>query len=621
MVDRTTPEGIEAWLTQASMNPWTLPAVIGPELSKEILQHIYGHWGTYSNNIKLGVLFAILCIRRLLVGGLKAEITAIVTNGTHDKDEWVRLISRMLQEYPNSLTIDLNIEQYIPEKAKIGLRDLSFRIRKSGIKFYPVEYAFTDREICESFSTVVSSINAPTLHFNLRSENSSNHDRQLKLNNLQLLPSPNLTSPTNSNGFNLDSQLNRGQSQGPSARSNTTPSLFIPKRRPSQLSLPIPRPSIPPLQRPGPISTGSSNTSPALKSPEIKISQRKKYQKPTRIQMIDISTGTSIIKNQEESRRQTQLEEQHQKELKRQERARKAEERRREEDERKQQREREKAEKARQREEAKQAKEREKKERASRSNSISESQVSSGRKKKKINEEETIEEETIVISDGELPHKPSQVALVSPSSPTSTTKLPTNVEQNREEHEQRSQENLSPTNGPNPEVTSETTIHTPASIPSEQPPNYNENYEEIPAREMSQKDRRLFYCNCNAVLSQANQVEKNPELRQIIINFLGGVHELKELMDVSSGVSSPEDALRHIVLHEQTVRSPEGKAIKETFLFEMNINDGKWRKLKRRKTRGFKEKKNQEAEEGENQEEFEGENNENGEENNRELEE
>ncbi|CAG8773389.1 499_t:CDS:2, partial [Acaulospora morrowiae] len=230
-------------------------------LSKEILHHIYVHWRTYSSNIKLGVLFAILCIRRLLVAGLKTELSAIITSGTYDKDEWVRLISKMLLEYPNLQTLDLNIEQYIPETATKGMHELMSKISENGIKFYPVEYAFFDREICDVFDPFSSSPAVHTSHFALR-QGISNNERQLKLTNLQVPPSPGLTSPINSNAFNFEPLQNRGQSHpsvGTPVRSNSIsgPSLFIPKRRPSQINQPYPRPPIPPPQR-----SGSTNIPP-----------------------------------------------------------------------------------------------------------------------------------------------------------------------------------------------------------------------------------------------------------------------------------------------------------------------------------------------------------------------
>ncbi|CAG8799773.1 20511_t:CDS:2, partial [Racocetra persica] len=154
-LDRGTPEGVEAWLAEASTKPWSFPTTVGPELSQEILQHIYNHWDTYTPNIKLGVLFAIMSIRKLLVSKMKDELSAIIENGIREQeDEWVVLISKMLRDYPNTSALDLNIEQHIPPAAQNGLQNLMNKIRQNGIKFHPVEYAFIDRNVCDSFSTL-----------------------------------------------------------------------------------------------------------------------------------------------------------------------------------------------------------------------------------------------------------------------------------------------------------------------------------------------------------------------------------------------------------------------------------------------------------------------------------
>ena len=75
--DRNTPEGVENWLIQSSTNPWSFPSIVGPELTREILQHICNRWSSYPSNIKLGILFALLCIRKLLLSSMGNELAAV----------------------------------------------------------------------------------------------------------------------------------------------------------------------------------------------------------------------------------------------------------------------------------------------------------------------------------------------------------------------------------------------------------------------------------------------------------------------------------------------------------------------------------------------------------------
>ena len=129
-----------------------------------------------------------------------------------------------------------------------------------------MEYAFIDRDISDAFSTLsidAESVRTPTSHFILKQgTDMSRQQRLYALNNVTAPPpSPGLTSPVNATGFNFMANQNRvGPNQGlPPNRTATTtgPSLFIPKRRPSQLTQPFYRPPIP--QKPGPTNTARGN--------------------------------------------------------------------------------------------------------------------------------------------------------------------------------------------------------------------------------------------------------------------------------------------------------------------------------------------------------------------------
>ncbi|CAG8440493.1 2379_t:CDS:2 [Funneliformis mosseae] len=588
--DRNTPEGVENWLIQSSTNPWSFPSIVGPELTREILQHICNRWSSYSSNIKLGVLFALLCIRKISLNTMGNELSAIITNGSSDNDEWVRLVSKMLQNYPTTNALDLNIEQHIPKDAQEGLQNLMERIQRTGIKFHPTEYAFIDRDISDAFSTLTIELE-PARHFALKQGfEISKQQRLYALNNVAMPPpSPGLTSPVNVTGFNFVSDQTRiGSSQA-----STGPSIFIPKRRPSQLSQPFLR--SPSLPKPGSINILRGPDSPT----EPKITQGKKYVKPTKIQILDITTATTITRNQEETKLKTQMEEQQMKEMRRQEREKRQEERRREDEEKKNKKEREKAEKVRLKEEAKLAKEKEKQEKREKaaaktaaSNELSNTQQAN------VPYDETIEEE--VVSDEDLPHKKSKKATVSPTFPASLS--PANLYQpdmqtsSTHDHIADNTDTIATVSQNGSSTYTQATIAEPLSSASEQPivadPELpRPQFEEIPKNEMNEELRRQFEMNCGAVLDKSNKI--HGDNRQLIINFLGGHHTKPEqrdkLMNISKGVSNNEDEIRHIILHEEKTPIPdEGKEIQETFIFEMNLSNGQWRKLKRKKTKAVK---------------------------------
>ncbi|CAG8583390.1 4958_t:CDS:2 [Cetraspora pellucida] len=537
--DRGTPEGVEAWLAEASTKPWSFPTTVGPELSQEKLQHIYNHWDTYTPNIKLGILFAIMSIRKLLVSKMKDELSAIIENGTQEhEDEWVVLISKMLREYPNTTALDLNIEQHIPPAAQNGLQNLMNKIRLNGINFHPVEYAFIDRNVCDSFSTLSLNSSVTSPHFILRDStaNSANQIRTAILNNMSVPPSPGLTSPVNATGFNFPPV---GQSpiqalHGPPSRSNSVSSgqsLFIPpKRRPSQLTQTYPK-----------AGTSSQGSESPTEQKVVTITQGKKYQKPSRIQMIDISTGSKIIKDQEESKRQTQLVLPIFDNVKT----------------------------------------------TTKVTTTTETEITDAQ----VNTypgDDVVEEET--ISDGEMSHKNPQTIVASPTS------LSPPANQFNDQNIDSSTTNTNFVHETSTEAESSRQSMTSDVTPVQQPVQLqpvSQQFEEQPRRNMSPSERLLFERNCIAVLTEANKVNDNAYLRQIIINFLGGVHaETSQLKAASVGILNSDDPVRQIILHEETARNHDGKATTETLIFEINLNNGQWRKLKRKKVKGLRSQTN-----------------------------
>jgi len=261
----------------------------------------------------------------------------------------------------------------------------------------------------------------------------------------------------------------------------------------------------------------------------------------------------------------------------------------------KKQKERDKAEKVRLKEEARMVKDKEKREKAAAkaaaaSNEMSDIQltnVPATRKKKKINNDETIEDE--IVSDGELPHKKPKKTVVptsslSPYQPDNSTDNYNTVmiSQNGSGSDSI---NISAT----PAITEPVSEQPMAADQELQPPRLQ--FEEIPRNEMNETLRKQFEMNCGAVLDKSNKI--HGDNRQLIINFLGGHHtkpeQREKLMNISNGVSCSEDEIRHIILHEEKTPIPnEGKEIQETFIFEMNLSNGQWRKLKRKKTKAVK---------------------------------
>lgn len=64
MTDKTSVEGIAIWLKQVFGSSSWMAGRVAQELSDDILEVIQTQYPTYHANIRIGLLFALLCIRK-----------------------------------------------------------------------------------------------------------------------------------------------------------------------------------------------------------------------------------------------------------------------------------------------------------------------------------------------------------------------------------------------------------------------------------------------------------------------------------------------------------------------------------------------------------------------------
>ncbi|CAJ0626077.1 489_t:CDS:2 [Entrophospora sp. SA101] len=547
--DQNSEELARVLLSKATENPWLIPSIVNPALQGEILLHILKNWRSYNSKEKLAILFLIFCIKRSTVTTLEKDISdkifpkKIILEGSNDLDEWVRLVSKMMIDYPKTGVLDLAVEKYLPEDIRNGLKQLIDKNSES-----------------ETFKPTPAPT-PPLPYFILRPDYEISREQRLNvLNNLPTVPmSPGLISPISTAGFfNMDSNRAHTLQNIPQ---NTMVNRQTPSQHPSltrRLSHPYPRtnPSLP-----GPINTsrGFTNGPSGAESPtEIKITQGKKYQKETRIQILDITTGSSIIRNQEETKLKTQL--------------------------------------------ARLAKEREKQERAtakveamvaaartetsststSTASETAKRQGSSGYpKRKKLNDETEEMGMEEIITEGENSHKDTQIMFSSPKSPLSPSGISNDpqIKQsptspiNENVDEKVMQDILEDNNNSQNIDLSSLNIRLPQRI-----------IEILDSK--TKEERQQTIEHIYKVLEKANMLDE--QNRELIIYFLADLHnEVKgQLINISDGISGPDDDTRRLDLNvERITRYDEGKEIHEIFIFEMNLADGTWRKLKKTKTK------------------------------------
>ncbi|KAG9305486.1 hypothetical protein G9A89_006456 [Geosiphon pyriformis] len=625
MTERNTSQGVRNWLTTAREDPWTFPTTIGQNFSSPILRIFNQDWHTYDADTKLGILLSLLCIKKLHLQTLEQDMSQIIKTGIRDPDEWVRLTSEMVADFPRTGALNIQILDILPGDSRVGLERLIDKIKRNGIKFHPMEYAYIDLDICDTFSTL--SLNASSREHSVKSHFQVNTSKIAPQNDrLALLRDQGNSGSSIASGSTMNvagsfpavSQNSPIVAQNPQIPANRPPpprpqlsqsssSLFIPKRRPSQVSQPSFLRPANNSSRPAPINTARASMysgqaalgSATITESPTDITTGKTFQKPKRIQMLDMSTGTSIMKIQEETLLKTQQVEAQAKETKRLEKERRQEERRREEEEKRLLKEREKADKQRQREEARFAKEKEKRDKAAakqaaaavvgtsttdnnndnnnnnNTNNNNDDNIiipnipPAQRKKKRMNNDTTIQEEQ--ISEEDLHHKNDVPNIVPPITPVSPTNTFISVNPPTFMTEPSTSEPASAIDLP------DANLNAPKpSVPMEPATNVKPN--NMPQSITAEQLQAL----ADGVFEYANYLSS--EDRQTIMDFLAGTYERK--YSAASSTPGVNDVIRDIVMHiDRTPLYGEGREIIETVVFEMNTTKGTWRKLKRKKVK------------------------------------
>ncbi|CDS03172.1 hypothetical protein LRAMOSA00574 [Lichtheimia ramosa] len=295
-------------------------AKLGHLLSTELLQDIHENFDEMGKAAKVGILFAMLYVRKGDIMRMQSVINKIYAAAENDDHEWIQVTSRILKNALTERRLNTRVEQWSPSFGDV-VDKVEGAVKQDGISFHPTEYALLTKEAqpeCPYASKVYRS-DEPThdQHFKLNTTamDKSNSDRQqlfqelLKKNDANARRS--MSPPTKMGrpgvmGPNgpLQSRPRPPPSSGmfrryPNATqpppSSMAPkpaakSLFIPSRarKPSLGSasnfakLPQGMPVRPPLPSP------SSDTTP------------KGFLRQSRVQMIDFNENTTLEKNNAE---------------------------------------------------------------------------------------------------------------------------------------------------------------------------------------------------------------------------------------------------------------------------------------------------------------------------------
>ncbi|KAF9169550.1 hypothetical protein BGX21_007717 [Mortierella sp. AD011] len=613
-MERLKGEGVQDWLSQHLTAPWHGHQTVASELGNDIIANIKERWSQLESSVRLGVLFSLISLKKAQQIQLKDKCQELIDHACSDPDDWVRLVSQMLKEFPRDATLRFNVEQFA-DQAQLGslLDELTSHISRDGIKFHPKEFAYLSDSVCKAgqgkdpATKAYPPLTGPSLqqHFNLRDSHVSIHtERAERLKKMAEQASPIVSSGsfpsagTGAAGSAIGTATPMGaptSATGPAAAVSSsvgaTPQASTPLGPPghprppaksSSTGLFVRKPAGSFLRnnapRPMPLSRNPSTGQLPLRSPRLDSPTTPRLnQKSSRIQILDIQQGNEIMQSMNDEKRRKEQAEQREKELKREQRQQELEAKRQQDAEKKAQLQREKDEKKREKEEAKKNKEKQKQERdrqrQERDQDNDQAQTGEIREARDDDDDDDGEDEGSLST---LPAK--KRARINSSNSRRGSREDDNDYDN--ERSDRSREPLSPsTSSHNHAYSSQISMDdgrpTPAGASLSGGNNYSDSYFSQQQQLQQQQQQGSSVVSDNPTIFQDTNL-LTAEDRAYIEAFLEG-HPMKRPHE--------NESLYQIVMNQKQVQDASGKIMYETILIEMNFDTGEWKKIKRRRAK------------------------------------
>ncbi|KAF9916647.1 hypothetical protein FBU30_001235 [Linnemannia zychae] len=611
-MERLKGEGVQDWLSQHLTSPWQGHQTVASELGNEIISNIHDRWTHLGPSVQLGVLFSIISLKKAQQLQLKGTCQRLIDHACQDPDEWVKLVGRMLKDYPSEGTLRFNVEEFV-DQAQMGsnLETLTQHINQDGIKFHPMEFAFLNESVCKEAqgkdpkTNTYPPITGPSIqqHFKLKDSHVALHtSRAEKLKKMAEQASPVITStasglssgaglPSGSAGSSAGSSTSGG---GLGASSASTVSLgssglggpprptkasssglFVRKQSGSSFL----RSNAP---RPMTLPRNPSATQLPLRSPRVdQPTTPRLIQKASRIQILDIQQGNEIMQSMNDDKVKLEQAEQREKELKREQRAQEIEAKRAHDAEKKAQALREKEEKKKEREDAKRLKERQKQER--------EEQL---QREKQEKEQQNQTRETRPAPEDDNDDDEDAPA---PTAPPARKKSRTSSSR-RGSLDDDNYDGAHLGHGSEPKSPMTPSLASRYSSQSLQDDRGSIAMDYTPATEMNHNSDSYFPSHNQYQHQQIQQQQIPPpssaasdhptlfqdtnlltaDDRAYITAFMEGHPVIRP---------NGNDTSYQIVMNQEQVQDATGKIMYELILIEMNFETGEWRKIKRKRNR------------------------------------
>lgn len=94
-INASIDRDVGLWLTSKLEEPWSSEKITS-QITQELLSAIKPKFSALEPNIKIGLLFSFLALRRKQISELEEPIKSIIQIGIEDEDEWVKTVSRLL---------------------------------------------------------------------------------------------------------------------------------------------------------------------------------------------------------------------------------------------------------------------------------------------------------------------------------------------------------------------------------------------------------------------------------------------------------------------------------------------------------------------------------------------
>ncbi|KAF9298334.1 hypothetical protein BGZ74_009431 [Mortierella antarctica] len=598
-MERLKGEGVQEWLKQHFTSPWHGHQTVASELSSEIISNIQERCSQLDASVRLGVLFSLISLKKAQQVQLRDKCQAFIDHGCTDADEWVRLVSQMLRDYPTNGTLRFNIEQFADQGAlSAPLAELQKHIATDGFKFHPKEYAYLNDTVCrvsqgkDPKATEYPPVTGPSLqqHFSLRDSSTVDKERGERLRKLAEQSSPIL--PMSASIAPPTGQPSApGTAPVPSAAAGSTgsapsaPILGGPPRPPAKSSsgLFVKKPAGSFLRnnapRPMSLARNPSVSSLPLRSPRIDapLATPRLNQKSSRIQILDIQQGTEIMQTMNAEKLRKEQADQREKELKRGQRAQEQELKRQQDAEKKAQLAREKEEKKKEREDAKKAKERQKHEREE----LYQLQQREREREKEEREREREQnnEHNNNTQTRSLPDDDDDEASLS-SVPARKKSRPNSSRDDDEDYDndQAGPSSTAPLSPVTP-LAHSYSHHGIDDRPTPMETTYADPTDSYFSSQRAQQEQHTPPVSDAArdhptLFQDTNLL--TPVDRAYIIAFLEGHPVLRPNMN---------DKVYQIVMNQEQVQDATGRTVYELILIEMNFETGEWRKIKRKRNK------------------------------------